>query len=164
MTSLLNFVEVMEFLPFFLMPIGFLIIFAAVIATVVKRVKAEKRRQEFKEKQARQTDVNGRTAHQRDYINSLRVRQSENKVSSLDASHSHSGKEEHYDPIVGSLGEVNDEGCDDLNGVRLVEHDESYCDDPEHLKEMDYEELQRVIVMGEVINNPRFNNPYVRKK
>ena len=33
--------------------------------------------------------------------------------------HDHVGEEEHYEEIVGSLGDVNDEGCEDLAGVPL---------------------------------------------
>ena len=61
------------------------------------------------------------------------------------------------------MGEVNDEGCDELDGIRLIEHDESYCDDPNHIIETDYEELIREMVLGEAVNNPRFKQMYKRK-
>ena len=43
--------------------------------------------------------------------------------------HAHLGEEEHYEEIVGSLGEVNDEGCIDLDGVRFIAHDVAYDTD-----------------------------------
>ena len=68
--------------------------------------------------------------------------------------HAHAGEEEHYEEIVGSLGEVNDEGCGDLGGVRFIVHDLAYetGDEGEH----DYAELAKAMVLGEIINTPRF--------
>ena len=162
MLTNLGFAGVAEFLPFIIIPVVFIVIFAIAIATAVKRAKSETSKQ-GNNKQTQYTDGNGRTQHQRDYISGLRVRQAEKKIVSADGSHSHSGKEERYDPIVGSLGEVDDEGCDELDGVRLIEHDESYCDDPEHLAAADYSALEQSIVLGEVINAPRFKRPYGKR-
>lgn len=161
MLTILGFAEFTQFLPFIIIPVVFAVILIIAITTAVKRAKAEKSKQSDN-KQTKYTDGNGRTQHQRDYLNGLRVRQAE-KIVSADGSHSHSGKEERYDPIVGSLGEVDDEGCDELDGVRLIEHDESYCDDPEHLAQTDYSALEQSIVLGEVINAPRFKRPYGKR-
>lgn len=169
MITLLNFAEIAEFLPFIMVPVIFLVVFAVIIIAVVKRANAEKRRREIDRQNSQMTDGNGRTEHQRDYLASLRVQQSERKAKQHEqkqkelSTHAHSGKAEHYEPIVGSLGEVDDEGCDELDGIRLVEHDESYCDDPDHIAQADMSELQKAIVLGEVLNNPRFVNPYKKK-
>lgn len=161
MLTNLGFAGVTEFLPFIIIPVVFVVIFAIAITTAVKRAKANSKQSDSK--QSKYTDGNGRTQHQSDYISALRVRQAEKKLVSADGSHSHTGKEERYDPIVGSLGEVDDEGCDELDGVRLIEHDESYCDDPEHLADTDYSALEQSIVLGEVINAPRFKRPYGKR-
>ncbi len=73
--------------------------------------------------------------------------------------HAHLGEEEHYEEIVGSLGDVNDEGCADLDGVRFIAHDiayetQKYADSPE------YGKVARVMILGEILNSPRFKNPY----
>lgn len=163
MVTLLNFADIAEFLPFMIAPIIFIIVIVAIVVAVVKKANEDKRRREINEQNARHTDGNGRTEHQRDYLNAKRRELSERKIEAGDGSHGHSGKAEHYTPIVGSLGKVDDEGCDELDGVRLVEHDESYCDDPDHIAQADMSELERAIVLGEVLNNPRFVNPYKKK-
>ena len=75
--------------------------------------------------------------------------------------HNHSGEEEHYEEIVGSLGEVYDEGCDDLSGVRFIAHDLAY--DTTNEGKHDYAKLAKAMVLGEIINSPRFKIPYGRK-
>ncbi len=72
--------------------------------------------------------------------------------------HSHKGEEEHYEQIVGSLGDVNDEGCADLDGVRLIAHDAAYDTTPDGAR--DYSATVRAMVLGEVLNEPRFKHPY----
>ena len=76
--------------------------------------------------------------------------------------HAHLGEEEHYEEIVGSLGEVNDEGCEDLSGVRFIATDLAYESDSSD--EMDYSRLARTMVLGEVLNHPRFKQLYSRRK
>ena len=77
------------------------------------------------------------------------------------ARHQHLGEEEHYQEIVGSLGEVNDEGCADLDGVRFIARDiASEVGDDESV---DYTKLVQAMVLGEILNTPRFKNPYSRK-
>ena len=75
--------------------------------------------------------------------------------------HEHVGEEEHYEEIVGSLGEVNDEGCEDLSGVRFIVRDMAY--ETSDGDQVDYGKLAKAIVLGEVLNNPRFKKPYTRK-
>lgn len=166
MLNLLGFDEILNILPFFLMPVVFFgIVVAVVVSIVVRRVKSEKRRQEVNESQARYpfADINTRTDRQREYLASKRREQSDRNVGTSYDSHGHSGRQEAYEPIVGSLGEVNDEGCDELDGVRLIEHDESYCDDPDHLLPEDNTDIQKAIVLGEALNTPRFKEMYRRK-
>ncbi len=75
------------------------------------------------------------------------------------ADHTHAGQEvEHYEKIVGSLGEVSDEGCDELEGVRLIAHDLAYEE-----SNRDYTEVAKIVVLGDVINNPRFKKPFGRR-
>ena len=76
--------------------------------------------------------------------------------------HSHFGTTETYDPIVGSLGAVSDEGCDELNGVRLIATDLTYeTDDEGKVYNMDV--IRKSLVLGEILNNPRFKTPYGKK-
>lgn len=76
--------------------------------------------------------------------------------------HAHLGEEEHYEEIIGSLGEVNDEGCTDLNGVRFLVNDLAY--ELHSDKEVDYDRIAQAMVLGEIINTPRFKAPYSRRK
>lgn len=70
--------------------------------------------------------------------------------------HTHvSGEEETYEKIVGSLGEVDDEGCDDLDGVRFIVNDAAYQG---QTSAADYADIAKAIVIGDVINNPRFKS------
>lgn len=165
--SLLCFEDILNILPFFIMPAIFIVILAVVIATAVRRAKAEQNRQREVNKQSDWfpfTDGNGRTEHQRDYLNQKRRELAARNVAAKDGSHEHlGGKVEKYDKIVGSLGEVDDEGCDELDGVRLIEHDEAYCDDPDHLVSTENADIPMAIVLGEVLNTPRFKELYRRK-
>lgn len=119
----------------------------------------------------------GLTPQQREYLDSLRKRRAAvHESTNTESTHAHSGDtviskadghvhyggsdEEHYDEIVGSLGEVDDEGCFDLSGVRLIAHDIAYESD-KHGR--DYTKVAQSIVIGDVLNNPRFKNPYRKK-
>lgn len=79
-----------------------------------------------------------------------------------DDGHSHGGTAETYDPIVGSLGAVSDEGCDELNGVRLIASDLMYETDDEG-KTYNMDVIRKSLVLGEILNNPRFKTPYGKK-
>ncbi len=159
--------------------IGIFVVFAVFVVVLVSAAK--KRRLEESQQQAKVqrpqefTDGNGRTQHQRDYINGLRVKLAEQKVAAQNNAsattggsgyyegddHVHVGdKEERYEEIVGSLGDVNDEGCSDLDGVRLIVHDLAYEGED---AQRDYTEVVKVVVLGDIINNPRFKT-YYRKK
>ncbi len=102
------------------------------------------------------------TEGQRRYQNELKGRkaqqqQEQHKVDN----HSHIGKVETYPQIVGSLGEVNDEGCQELDGVRLIATDLMYEDGDE--RTFNYEKIRKSIVLGEILNTPRFKNPFGKK-
>lgn len=84
-----------------------------------------------------------------------------NKVVANSDGHTHSAdNEERYDKIVGSLGEVDDEGCLDLDGVRLIVEDVAYSSDTES---RDYTEIAKAVVLGDIINSPRFKTNYRKK-
>ena len=76
--------------------------------------------------------------------------------------HGHLGEEEHYEEIVGSLGEINDEGCEDLSGVRFIATDLAY--ELQDSATIDYDRLAQAMVLGEIINSPRYKKPYSRRK
>ena len=76
--------------------------------------------------------------------------------------HGHVGEEEHYEEIVGSLGEINDEGCADLSGVRFLANDLAY--EIKSNEAVDYDRLAQAMVLGEIVNSPRFKTPYTRRK
>lgn len=68
--------------------------------------------------------------------------------------HTHvGGTEEYYDVDYGSLGDVKGEGCDDLNGVRIIAHDLAY--EPKE-GNRDYSQVTKALVLGEILNSPRF--------
>lgn len=100
------------------------------------------------------------------YLVTLREKKAQIQATQHDAhvadahAHGHKGDEEHYEEIVGSLGDINDEGCADLDGVRFIEHDKAYEQSDEY---RDYSDAVRIMVWGEVLNNPRFKSPYRRK-
>ena len=162
----------------------FFIIFAAIIGTVifvgfigesVKRFRqnngqensATPQQSSYKTQQTNQSQQSGMTAEQRRRLEYLREQQKQKQADKHEKhvedahEHGHTGEEEHYEEIVGSLGEVNDEGCIDLDGVRFIAHDLAYdtAEDGQH----DYTQLAKAIVLGEIINSPRFKNPHSRK-
>lgn len=122
-------------------------------------------------------DADGLTQSQRDYLNNLRARRnSQTNTPSTDSgnhnstcpavadatNHKHLGTEEHYAPIVGSLGDVDSEGCPSLDGVRLIARDIAY-----DVKNVDSNQrrvqIAKSMIIGEVLNDPRFKKPYTRK-
>ncbi|MBQ8505178.1 MAG: hypothetical protein IJ492_02835, partial [Clostridia bacterium] len=59
-------------------------------------------------------------------------------------------------------GDVSTEGCDELSGVRLIAHDLAYA--PERENSVDYDKVARAMVLGEVLNSPRYKVPYISKR
>ena len=167
---LLSFFDFVDVLPFLFAPLVFVIFFVVCIVVAIKRIKAQsEQKQQYEQRSAEiKSNASERSARQREYLEAkrreleMRKRQTARNVDADD--HSHSGNVEKYDKIVGSLGEVDDEGCEELDGVRLIEHDESYCDDPDHLAQADLTNLEKAIVLGDVINNPRFKSLYNTRK
>lgn len=163
---LLGFAGIEDVLPFLLVPAVFIFVFVVIVVALVKRASAEKRKREMDEYKTQPlfTDGNGRTDYQREYLAEKRRQLAEQKMKAADNAHNHkSTKTEKYDKIVGSLGDINDEGCEELDGVRLINHDEAYCDDPDHIISTEPTELERAIVLGEVLNEPRFKKLYHKK-
>lgn len=152
------------------------VVFVGVFASAAKKRQAEESKQAHQRQQRPKefTDGNGRTQHQRDYLNGLRAKQAERKIAAQNNApqtgssvnfesqdHSHvSDDEEYYEEIVGSLGDVSDEGCDDLSGVRLIVHDLAYEGED---SQRDYSEVAKVVVLGDIINSPRFKSNYRKK-
>lgn len=154
------------------------IVFTAFIVVFVKIAQKERQQKAQKANEARYSEKNSvqvatQKSQQRQVANTQRVRSDNSRKQSLadldkhemhqaDAKkHAHMGEEEHYEEIVGSLGEVNDEGCADLIGVRFIAHDLAYeMSENEH---PNYDKIAQAMVMGEILNSPRFKNPYIRK-
>lgn len=100
-----------------------------------------------------------------DYVRRIRrqqeqQRQEQRKTAEAER-HGHTGRVEKYPEIVGSLGKTSDEGCPELAGIRLISHDEAYESSEGELQNT--EELEKAIVLGEVLNSPRFKKPFGRR-
>ena len=109
------------------------------LAKFVKEMKAKQHMEEYKrkkelegssaeseeERRRRQEELKRRLAKKYDVSEDDAAAKHAAHVADSHA-HGHTGEEEHYDEIVGSLGEVNDEGCTDLNGVRFIANDIAY--------------------------------------
>ncbi len=168
--SILAFVE-----PFIIVPIGIAFVFILVMAlVVVSRIKdAKKNNSSSQPRSVEYTDGNGRTQNQIDYLNKLRNKRAQQQYaqssvrkplqSTLTANdHDHlADEEEHYEKIVGSLGEVSDEGCDDLDGVRLIVNDMAY--DISEENETVRADIAKAIVLGDILNSPRFKSSYRKR-
>lgn len=106
------------------------------------------------------------TPEQRRYQSGLQQRKGAQKPATTQVvgadGHSHYGTVETYEPIVGSLGDVDDEGCDELDGVRLIATDLMYETDDDG-KVYDLKAIRKSLILGEVLNNPRFKKPYGKR-
>ncbi len=105
------------------------------------------------------------TEQQNRYLNSLKQRKTAQQPKpsvTVGDGHAHYGTVETYEPIVGSLGSISDEGCDELDGVRLIATDIMYETDDDHTA-YDLNAIGKSIVLGEVLNNPRFKTPYGKR-
>ena len=155
----------------------FLVIFFCIISGISKK-KAEEIKQrekqeaeQFKQRSAENTSPSLDEQRRRQEELKQRLKQKygldeqDNKHAKHVADsheHAHLGEEEHYEEIVGSLGEVNDEGCEDLSGVRFIATDLAY--ESISSNDVDYDNLAKAMVLGEVINTPRYKAPYSRRK
>lgn len=164
-----------EVIPAIVMFVVFAV-FVGIFGSAAKKRQAEesKRAHQRQQRPKEFTDGNGRTQHQNDYLNGLLVKLADRKIAAQnnaattgksvkfeEADHAHlSDDEERYEEIVGSLGDVNDEGCDDLDGVRLIVHDLAYEGED---AQRDYSEVAKVVVLGDIINSPRFKSNYRKK-
>ena len=116
------------------------------------------------------------TPSQRAYLDGLKRKQQAAKTASASKNthaddcpavadahrHKHIGFEEHYEPIEGSLGSVNDEGCADLNGVRLIDNDPDYAPFVDG-NDDGRKAVLRAMILGEMLDNPAWKKPYNRK-
>lgn len=150
------------------------IIFISVFVVIIKKTRNQKTQNEYAERYrannstANTSKQNTLTDAQRMRLEELReyhkqrIAADERDIHQIDADeHEHIGEEEHYEEIVGSLGEVNDEGCVDLSGVRFIAHDIAYeTGESDHA---DYSKVAQSMVLGDILNNPRFKKPYSRK-
>ena len=168
-----------------LIPISLFVFGGIAASVVVKAFKEAKQKQTDKQvsqafsSHSAQSEQSRLTDEQRQRLSNLReyykerISAEEQEKQQLEAEkherhqldaheHAHLGEEEHYEEIVGSLGEINDEGCEDLNGVRFIVNDMAYdtTDDGGH----DYTELAKAIVLGDLINSPRCKTPYKHKR
>ena len=149
--------------------------FAAIVIGAVKSARDKKTQNEYAERyraknaasQTAQTQQSQLTDEQRRRLDYLREHYKQQMEADKherhveDAhEHGHTGEEEHYEEIVGSLGEISDEGCEDLSGVRFIAHDLSY---DTSVDERDYTELAKAMVLGDIINTPRYKKRYSRK-
>lgn len=157
-------------MPFIIGIIPFAAIVVAIVAIAVAMSKKQKSAQNNGPKQnvVRHDDGTTLTETQRKYLHDLQQRkerqtrqntQPDRHVRDAQA-HEHIGEEEHYDEIIGSLGDVDDEGCADLDGVRFVAHDLAYAPSSDRL-DVDYDRIARAIVLGEVLDTPRYKYPYL---
>lgn len=143
----------------------FVIFFGAILVVVFNVIKAmrQNRQNQASEQQASQNLQSQSRANQSVTVQQTQRRAPTRHEQHVQDSHAHGhvGEEEHYEEIIGSLGDINDEGCADLNGVRFIAHDLAY--DSDNGNKPDYNKLAKAMVLGEVLNNPRFKKPYGRK-
>ena len=141
--------------------VGFIAI--AILISAVKRARHQRSQQEYAEKYHAKAQSAQSAKSKQARVASAPKEWSQNvrDKHQIDADrHEHLGEEEHYEEIVGSLGEVNDEGCEDLSGVRFIAHDMAYEINDEHA---DYSKVAQAMVLGEILNQPRFKKPYSHK-
>lgn len=171
--------------------LGFFVVFAIMCVSVKKKANQNKTdgssgattRSRSQSDDVYSADNSGLTPSQRAYLNGLRARNGEQRTTqngnSANATtdgahkdncpavrdahaHDHVGFEEHYAPIEGSLGSVDDEGCADLSGVRLIENDPDYAPTTDG-NDVDRREIARIMILGEVFDRPAWKGPYTRK-
>lgn len=171
--------------------LGFFVVFAIMCVSVKKKANQNKTdgssgattRSRSQSDDGYSADNSGLTPSQRAYLNGLRARNGEQRTTqngnSANATtdgahkdncpavrdahaHDHIGFEEHYAPIEGSLGSVDDEGCADLSGVRLIENDPDYAPTTDY-NDVERREIARIMILGEVFDRPAWKGPYTRK-
>lgn len=153
------------------------IVIGAFVTAFVKIYKSEgekKRMEKAKQRLAEQNQLSPEEQHRRQeelkkqllqkYTRPSITEQNDKHDKHVEDAHAHEhvGEEEHYEEIVGSLGVVNDEGCADLNGVRFIASDLAY--EIQTQEKVDFDRLAQAMVLGEIVNSPRFKTPYSRRK
>lgn len=160
---------------FFLAALG--VIFISVFSKgtkITKKGQDDAARRQHQQQTLERTQSSRTTSSQGQYSSQQRSRQAQRQQTSSVAQrasvthpvahdHDHIGQEaEAYEEIIGSLGDISDEGCDELSGVRLIAHDLAYA--PEKDNSVDYDKIARALVLGDVLNSPRYKVPYSRKR
>lgn len=135
-----------------IIPIFMLVFFGAFTVGVISVAKGQQKRREEEQRNAR---LQANTQKPKSENS-----QKPKKKTALKSNHTHSGIAESYKPIVGSLGQVSDEGCAELDGVRLIEDDEAY----DLQIEADRPAIAKAVILGELLNTPRFKTPWNPKK
>lgn len=138
----------------------FAVVFFVVLASIVASINKNAQSNDSNSAQKPYVDGNGRTQAQNDYLNSLRAKRTQQQQSQrlhTDGAedHKHIGSVEEYDKIVGSLGEITDEGCSELDGIRLISDDQAYSAGYNSLS-FDRDELIKIIVLGDAISKRKY--------
>lgn len=140
-------------------PIIIFVVFAVIMVALIFVSKSQQNKKNYQNRYSggqdrTQSNTGLRTKQAQRKSTEQKSRPYSTSIATHNDGHVHVGDDaEYYDKIVGSLGEVDDEGCDELDGVRLIAHDLAYDDEE---KGVDYTEVAKAIVIGEVVNNPRF--------
>ena len=140
--------ELIVLFPIIIFVIVVTVIVAMIAANAKKKMDAQKSAADYRaQMDQRQNTDNNVSQRARNASRAKTVNSPQNDA------HTHLGEEEHYEKIVGSLGEVDDEGCADLDGIRLIAHDEAYDGETQS---RNYSEIVKAIVLGEVLDKPGF--------
>ena len=147
-----------------------LIVIVVVIALFVEKIKRKgvKTPQQYRDDEFLHPNARGQlTPEQQRYILNTKAKSVNTKPATPLAEggfpeHGHLGATETYEPIVGSLGAVSDEGCDELNGVRLIATDLMYQTYDDQVA-YDMSTIRKSLILGDILNNPRFKKPYGKK-
>ena len=151
----------MEF-DFDFSPIVIIAIFASIVFSIVKFAKNMEKNAK---NQAKQADAQKQLVQQQQ-AKRQQSKPAESKKSAkatpsvqFSSDHQHSGDAvEQYAPIEGSLGQVSTEGCVEMDGFRLIANDENF-DGEGNKTTFNLNKVAQAMVLGEILDNPRFKNP-----
>ncbi len=150
-------------LDFDFSPILVIVVFASIVLSIVKvaTMLDKKAKQQAKESTKLQQQVQQQKAKK------LQPTKQQPKAKStvamptvqFDGDHNHVGDSiEQYEPISGSLGQVRDEGCVEMDGFRLIANDDNF-DAESGETNFNLNKVAQAIVLGEILDKPRFKNP-----
>lgn len=135
-----------------IIPIFMLVFFGAFTVGVISVAKGQQKRREEEQRNARLQSNTQKPKSENS--------QKPKKKTAPKSSHTHSGIAESYEPIVGSLGQVSDEGCSELDGVRLISDDQAYS----HPTIDGIPDVAKAMIIGEMLNTPRYKTPWPPKR